>query len=192
MSSMKNSIRIILFSALLVAASAVYGAGVPSLDFKVTDSGGKVVSKGRTNADGKFGVAKLPPGDYIVQFNSGDPAVKSHQYAIIATAGKSKSTADPVPGKKLAGPGVAMKLSVASGGSITGEVRAGAGSGSDDSKVKIINGKRYVWVGPETGSNMGGRWVEEGSVDASKVQRGNADGLRRIQDGAGRGTLPGS
>ena len=50
----------------------------------------------------------------------------------------------------------------------------------------VSSGKHKVWVPSDTGSHLGGRWVEvgeTGSVDtgASNVQRANAEELRRQQ-----------
>ncbi|CAN5731969.1 hypothetical protein BH20VER1_BH20VER1_12510 [soil metagenome] len=55
--------------------------------------------------------------------------------------------------------------------------------------VKVINGKRHVWVPAPIGSNMGGRWVEEGNEGAalSTSNKKGEDGqvLRHIQEQAG-------
>ncbi len=55
-----------------------------------------------------------------------------------------------------------------------------------------MNGKRYVWVGPETGSNMGGRWVEEGSVVPGQARRGGAEGLQNAQERGAQSGSPGN
>ena len=71
----------------------------------------------------------------------------------------------------------------------------GAASLSGNGPVRIINGKRYVWVAPELGSHLPGRWVPEDSMAAqgnSSVETGNADAVRRFQDHAGEGAPPGS
>lgn len=178
---MKNKIRNFSLLLCLTAASA-YSASVPALDVTVSDKGGKVAFKGKTNAQGTFATTQLTPGNYIVQFNSKNGALKGNQYAIVVSAGKKKVNADGVSGEKFAAGGVAMKVDVGAGMKVTGQV-VDAKSQSN-ANVKIINGKRYVWVAGETGSNLGGRWVEEGSVSANNVNRTSGDALRRAQDHA--------
>jgi hypothetical protein len=56
-------------------------------------------------------------------------------------------------------------------------------------------GKHMVWVPSQTGSHIGGRWVEvdeNGSTDAGalNVKRGSAEALRREQLQATQGGLP--
>lgn len=56
-----------------------------------------------------------------------------------------------------------------------------AAAGSDASKGKI----HKVWVPSETGSNLGGRWVDEqeGGNDGSRVQKASGDSVRGLQMG---------
>jgi len=59
------------------------------------------------------------------------------------------------------------------------------------SSVVAKNGKRYVYIPSETGSHLGGRWVEvdengqANSVNVNNVERANAEALRRIQSNSG-------
>lgn len=46
-------------------------------------------------------------------------------------------------------------------------------------KTMAKNGKHFVWVPPRTGSNLGGSWVEEGSVGNDRVQTIDAKALQR-------------
>ncbi len=82
-----------------------------------------------------------------------------------------------------------MKIAVGPSLKITGHVaneqavaRAGA------SNLRIIGGKRYVWVTTELGSNLG-HWVEEGSPPARNIIRLSSDDLRRRQDRSGEGSM---
>ncbi|MGH8163289.1 MAG: hypothetical protein ACREP1_03020 [Rhodanobacteraceae bacterium] len=54
-----------------------------------------------------------------------------------------------------------------------------------DRPVKIINGKRYVFVPAELGSNVPGRWVPEDSAaaQASATQAISAKQLQDLQGG---------
>jgi hypothetical protein len=155
---MKKLIRSTLVSLLLIAVSMAYG-GVPPINVTVSDAGGKAAFKGTTNAKGTFATANLKPGNYVVQFNSTSGAVKGNHYAIVVSAGTKKVSAAAVPGEKLAGGGVALKVDVGAGLNITGQVAA-------DANGAVKNGKKMVWIPPQAGSHFPGHWVEEGSPEA--------------------------
>ncbi|MGZ4966143.1 MAG: carboxypeptidase-like regulatory domain-containing protein [Chthoniobacterales bacterium] len=182
---MKNCFRNLLLSLSLAAAASVYGAGMPSVGVTVSDAAGHVAYKGRTNAGGTFATGKLAPGDYVVQFSSaGAPA---GNYALVVSAGKEKTVAEAVPGTKFGGGGVAMRIKVGKDMNVTGQLSTGkagavAAKAGSTTQVKIVNGKRYLWVGPETGSNIGGHWVEEGSPEAQNLTRLNKQGVQSLQD----------
>lgn len=185
---MKNPSRHLLLTLSLGLVSIATVAAMPPLDVTVSSADGKVAFKGKTNAGGTFATRNLAPGNYVVQFNSNSPAVKGNQYALVIGAGKQKVSAQAVAGSKFGAGGVAMKLEVGKGMNITGQVSSamsGSANGKTESNanVKIIKGKRYVWVkGGETGSNLGGRWVEEGSPEARNVGSMSTDALRQRQD----------
>ena len=119
---MKNMIRIAAVSLLCLAAGIAYGA-VPVMNVTVSDASGKAAFKGTTNGSGGFATAKLKAGNYTVQLSS-KSAVKGSHYAIVLSAGKKKVSAGAVPAEKLAGGGVALKVDVADGLNITGQVAA--------------------------------------------------------------------
>jgi hypothetical protein len=58
-------------------------------------------------------------------------------------------------------------------------------------RVLTKNGKHYVYVPAETGSHLGGRWMqvdEDGNADpigVNNVERANAEALRRMQSNSG-------
>ena len=185
---MTHMIRNALLS-LLVVASAAYG-GVPSMNVIVSDAGGRVAFKAATDANATFATANLVPGNYVVQFHSKSAAVKGNQYLLVVSAGRKKVIADAVPGEKLNGNGVAMKVTVGSGLNITGQVAtdqvvAWAGS----AKVKVINGKRYVWVKARTGSNIGDHWEEENLAPGHNIVRMDEMDLRKLLDRAYEGSM---
>ena len=185
---MKTSARNILLSVLLVAATTAFGA-LPPVDVTVSDASGKVAFRGKTGANGTFSTPKLQPGNYVVQFNSSK--VKG-DHAIVVSAGKKKVTADAVAAEKFAKGGIAMRVDVGSGLNITGQVAevGVAEAGAGNAKVKIINGKRYVWVGSEMGSNLGGRWVEEGSATGLNTGRMRSDTVQDLQTRGSQGAAP--
>jgi hypothetical protein len=179
----------ILFS-MIFALAASAGAATPPIDVTVADADGKVAFKGKTKADGTFATPKLKPGNYIVQFNSTN--VKS-DHAIVVSAGKKKVTADSVAGSKFAGGGVAMKVDVGAGLGINGQVaEVGTVMADRGRKVKVMNGKRYVWIEGETGTNVRGRWVEEGSAAARSMGTMDRESVSFMQDRSGQGAAPGA
>jgi hypothetical protein len=179
---MKSTFRYLLLPLSILLATISYSAAAPAVDVTVSDASGKLVYKGKTNAKGTFATGKLQPGNYVVQFNG---TQLKGTYAIVSSAGKKKVTADSVAGEKFAKGGVAMKVEVAAGTPITGQVaEAGAMTTANGTKVKVVNGRRYYFVTGGTGSNIGGHWVEEGSAEAQNIVRGDANALRSIQEHA--------
>jgi hypothetical protein len=186
----------LLVGTLLGVFVSVANAATPPMAVTVS-KGDKVVYTGSTNASGVFSTGKLEPGNYVVQLNARSAAaVKNEQFTLVVSAGKKKVSADAVAGEKFTAGGVAMRVPVVNGTNITGQVvsskdaaaaQANSAVGSSSDKVRIINGKRHVWVGPETGSHIGGRWVEEGSVPPRQSRRG--EGLEAAQDMAARVSL---
>jgi hypothetical protein len=173
---MKNMIRSIVASFLLIAAGMAFGA-VPAMNVTVSDTSGKAAFRGMTNANGVFATAKLTPGNYTVQLASQSGDVKGKHYAIVVAAGTKKVSAAAVPGEKFARGGVALKVDVGAGLNITGQV-------SSEERVSK-SGKKMVWVGPAVGSNMPGRWVEEDSAEAKQSKtRGtmSKDAVQRVQE----------
>ncbi|MGI8435590.1 MAG: carboxypeptidase-like regulatory domain-containing protein [Chthoniobacterales bacterium] len=184
---MKTFARRILSSLLLlVAATFASGAGTSALDVTVSDSAGKVAYKGKTTASGTFSTAQVAPGDYVVQFNS--RGGMKGEYAVVVSAGKQKVVAD-VTGGKFAGGGVALRVKVGKGMNVTGQVTSGKMAASANLrpapkgvKMKVVDGKRYFWKEPTTGSHLGGRWVEEGTPEASEITTVSQSGLENIQN----------
>src|SRR5947207_2052643 len=121
---MKNTILSISMSVSLVLASMAYGA-VPTMNVMVSDASGKLAFKGATKGDGGFANEKLQPGNYVVQLTSKNSGLKGGQYSIVVSAGKKKVVANSVAGEKFLTGGVAMKVEVAAGLNITGQVAAG-------------------------------------------------------------------
>jgi hypothetical protein len=174
---------------LLGLASAAY-AGVPPMEVTVFDASGKVGFKGRMNGNGTFETANLQPGHYVVQFNTKSGAAKGNHYLLVVSAGKKKVIATGVSGETFMGGGAAMRVSVGPGLKISGQVaneqRVTSEGGLD---FKVIGGQRFVWVTGGLGSNIGGRWVEEGLAPARNVIRLSRESFQRFQDRAGEGSM---
>lgn len=174
---MKNMTGGILFILVALTTLVIYGGllapGVARADvavkqnpsnptFKVTvaDAGGKVAFKGMTDTSGSFATGNLAAGNYVVQLNSSTGATKGDQYTVVIAAGKKKVSAESVAGEKFNAGGVAMKIDVAGGLKVTGQVAAS--TVKIDEKTK----KKLVYIPSRIGSNLPGRWVPADSAEA--------------------------
>ena len=156
---MKTIIRSVLFSTILLAASAAFA--VPSMKVTVFTASGKVAYQGATDTSGTFATGALQPGRYIVQFNSKSAtAVNGNQYALFISAGNKKIVADTVAGEEFLGGGVAMRIENGAGLEITGQVTTGL-----NARIDPKTGEKLVWLRPRTGSNLPGRWVPVTSAE---------------------------
>ena len=176
---------------LLPALSFVHAANVPPIEVIVTDAAGKVAYKSKISANGTFATGNLEPGNYVVQFDSKSKFAKGNKFSISAAAGKNPVGWNSIEGEKLVEPGIAVRIKVEKNSKITGQVAPAAQTttatqGNTKSKyngpVKVINGKRYIWITPYTGSVEGGHWAEEGSDEANKAQ--GISGMRTNQPAA--------
>ena len=162
------------FLALLCASASVAFGALPQLTVTVVDSGGKQAFKGATNAKGTFATGTLKPGNYTVQFNGN--GVASGSYALIISAGSKKVSADSIAAEKFAKGGVAMKIDVASGLNITGQVTSGM-------QTKVgPDGKKMVWIEKKLGSNLPGHWAPEDSAEAKEAKSKGTLSTKSIQD----------
>ncbi|MFN2624132.1 MAG: T9SS type A sorting domain-containing protein [Chthoniobacterales bacterium] len=180
---------LLLFLALAAFLNTAYG-GIPSMDVTVFDATEKVVFKQVINATATFATGNLPAGKYVVQFNTRSAAVKGNQYLFVVSAGKKKVIADGVAGETLTRGGAAMKIQVAPGSEISGQVLndetiANAGG----PKYRTIDGKRFVWVAPKTGTNLAGHWEEASTAPDRTVIVWNRDELQKRMDRGGEGSM---
>ena len=175
--------------AVLLALTSPAYAGVSRFEVTVIDATGRVGFEGVTNANGTFATTDLRPGDYIVRFRAKGAAVNGGNYTLIVSAGKKPLISNAVPGEQFGASGVAVRMGVEKALKITGQV-----ANADDlarSHVKLINGKRYFFVSNQTGSNLGGHWVEE-AAGAVRTVGMSANEIRKIQDRAGEGNIAGN
>jgi hypothetical protein len=181
---MKNMTRGACLSLALSIASIAFG-GVPSVNVNVADSSGKTTYKGTTNAKGTFETRKLPPGEYVIQFNS--PSVpRGTRYAVVVSAGKNTKYANGIAAEKFAGEGVAMKINVLGPLNITGFL-----SLQDNNTAPIgKNGKLMVWIPTQVGSHLAGHWAESDSAEAKQVMTSKSLSRKNIQDKMNQGLSP--
>ncbi|HMG03945.1 MAG TPA: hypothetical protein VK581_00705 [Chthoniobacterales bacterium] len=91
--------------------------------------------------------------------------MKKKQVAITVTGAKKSGSLEHVSGDHLVA-GVALKIEVARGANVTGQVGVGP---------------KMVWIPPILGSHRTGHWVEEDSAEA-KVSKTRGDvSKQRIQ-----------
>ena len=86
--------------------------------------------------------------------------------------------------------GAAMRIDVGPGMKITGQIaKEEVMSQSDGPAFRVIDGKRYVWVGPQTGTNIAGQWVEQTLAPARNTLVWTPDDLRKAIDRGGEGSM---
>ena len=188
MKTSRHSLVFLLLVSLGIVSLASGIAG-PIVDVKVSNSGGKVVYKGTTDASGAFATPKLPSGNYTVQLNTGE-RLKGGPFALVLSAGKETSGSNAIPAGKFLKGGVAMKMTVSGPASLTGKVGpAGSmakapmakttpvASTKSGAKTKMINGHEFVWIPAEQGDWNPGKWVEADSIEAK-----NAEARRRTKE----------
>lgn len=179
---MKNILRN-TFVGLVIAGASLASGAVPKMNVTVSDSSGKAAYKGATNAEGTFATGALKPGGYVVQFNAKSADVKGNNYALVVSAGMKKVVANGVNGDKFAAGGVAMRIQVESGLTITGQV-------ASDLKSMTKDGKKLVWIPKQLGSNLPGHWVEADSAEAKQAMTAGSYSIKNIQDKQAQGASP--
>jgi len=179
---MKNILRSTFVGLAMTGASMAYGA-IPQMNVTVSDSSGKVAYKAATSSAGTFATGTLKSGGYVVQFNAKGADVKGNNYALVVSAGKKKVVANGVNGDKFAAGGVAMRIQVESGLSITGQV-------ASDLKSMMKDGKKMVWIPKQLGSNLPGHWVEADSAEAKQAMTAGSYSIKNIQDKQAQGVSP--
>jgi hypothetical protein len=169
--------------------STAHGA-IPSMDVTVFDATGKVVFKQAINGRATFATGNLPAGKYVVQFNTRSAAAKGNQYLFVVSAGKKKVIAEGVAGETLTRGGAAMKIQVSPNSEISGQVlndEAIAEAGGP--KYRTIDGRRYVWVGAQTGTHLAGQWQEVSPGPTRSVVVWTRDELQKRMDRGGEGSM---
>ncbi len=187
---MKKSTSLVSFLCLLLFLAGTSLARAAGVEVTAREkASNKVVYHATTKAGGKFTTGTLTPGSYVFEFTSQDGSGFQ-----VALAGAK--TAKAIKSKNS---GLAFAVEVASANKISGQITptqatAAAAGAKSNANVKVINGKRYVWVRGEIGSNMGGKWVPEEDAektDPNASRRSATEGLRRVQDLGGQGAVPG-
>jgi hypothetical protein len=183
-SDMRNIARFVIALVVGTFACVAYAA-LPQMNVSVSDSSGKTAYKGATDSKGVFASPKLPAGSYAVQFTSKN-ATKGTHYTMVVSAGKKKVVASAIAAERLTAGGVAMKIDVAAGLNITGQVA------TEDKSTAAMgrNGKPMVWIAKKVGSNIAGHWAESDSAEAKEAMTSGSYSTKNLQDKQNQGITP--
>jgi hypothetical protein len=171
---MKNILSTAVVGLVMAVGSIAFGE-VPGMRVTVSDSSGYAAYTGATDENGTFATGTLKPGHYVVQFNAKRNDVTGSTYALVVSAGRKKVVANSVAGDKFAGGGVAMRIEVAGGSRIVGQVASGL-------TTMIKNGKTLVWIPQRVGSHLPAHWAEADSAEAKFAQTAGSFSLKNLQD----------
>jgi hypothetical protein len=171
---MKHMTRgILLLSALFLVpvlyAQAPPPKGVAGVTVVVKQNPAK---RTVTDAKGNFSLEGLPAGSHILTFRpqkAQDTKTTSTTKAIVATSYsiKVEGTKRPITRSGLTSDallaGVSLPVDVGAGAKVRGQVLAGGL-------------KKMVWIAPEIGSHMPGRWVDADSKEAARHNSARVSG----------------
>jgi hypothetical protein len=189
---LSNSLFASAAAATLLCFAAPANASSAPIRVTVFNANEMVAFKGTLGANATFATQNLPSGKYVVQFNSGSAALKGNHYFLAISAGKKKVIADAVAGELLIGGGAAMKVDVGPGLKITGQiVKEDAIAISGMSKYRMIDGRPYIWLAAELGTNVRGRWVDATLAPVNNIASYRTEDFRKAQDHAGEGSILG-
>lgn len=151
-------------------------AACPTIDVNLRYSTkGKILKHVTTDSTGRFNLGTFPASVYIMEFRAKKTAgIENQRFAIRVDGIKSKGRQDGIEAKYLMG-GFGIDVETAPGMPVAGQITTGS----------LARTKKMIWLPREIGSNLPGRWVEEGSSQA--VARNNAgyftiDSMRKMQD----------
>lgn len=163
---MKTILRSILLFAALFATTALFA--VPPVNITVKQkSGGKIVKQVRSDSGGAFSVGSLPAGDYTLEFRSTGSSQSKEMEFSIAIDGTRK-VASQSSGGSLVG-GVNVNVEVGPNAHVVGLILVGPDAAQ----------RKMVYLRPTVGSNMPGKWVMKGSIEAVPARN---QGYIRLED----------
>ncbi len=179
-------------AAVLLCLAARADGSSPPIRVTVFDAKETVVFRGPLGADATFATKNLPPGRYVVQFDSKSASLKGNHYFLAVSAGRKKVLADAVAGELLMNKGAAMRVEVGQGLRITGQVvRDGDRVVSGVTKYRMVDGRPYIWIADELGSHIQGRWVDATIAPVLNITSYRTEDFRKAQDHAGEGSMLG-
>jgi hypothetical protein len=180
---MKNMTRGIVFLLVALATPVIYGGepprGVAEVDVIVKQ---RPSDSAVTDARGNFAIEALAAGSYTLTFrarkaenlhySTSDKVIVAMAYSIKIDGTKRAVNKSGLTSDDLMA-GVDVNVDLGPGARIRGQV----------APVAL---KNMVWIPKEHGSNIPGRWVEEGSAEAKAARHHNAhavsvEGVQQIQ-----------
>lgn len=181
---MKHMARSILPLFVGFAVSIVNGGqpapGVPGVDVQVRQNSAK---RAVTDSHGAFSFEGLAPGSYTFAFRARkaqdlkntptDKVTVAESYSIKIEGTKRSVNQSGLTSTQLLA-GLDIKVEVAAGGKIRGEVTAGGV-------------KKMVWIPKEPGSNIPGRWVAADSAAAASARNSITHSKDDLQEIMSRG-----
>jgi hypothetical protein len=174
---MKHRTHGIVFLLVALATPVIYGGepprGVAGVDVIVKQ---RPRDRAVTDARGNFAIEALAAGSYTLTFrarkgehipSTSDKVIVATLYSIKIDGTKRAVNKNGLTSDDLVA-GVDVEVNLGPGARIRGQVAAGAS-------------KNMVWIPTEPGSNIPGRWVQEGSAEATAAVHHNA-GLISVED----------
>jgi hypothetical protein len=172
---MKNMTRGIVFLLVALATPVICGGeparGVGGVDVIVKQRPG---DRAVTDVRGNFAIEALAAGSYTLTFrarkaedlhqSTRDKVIVAMVYSIKIDGAKRSVNKTGLTSDDLVA-GVDVVVDLGPGARIRGQVASGAL-------------KNMVWIPKETGSNIPGRWVEAGSVEALAAVHHNTQQMR--------------
>jgi hypothetical protein len=175
---MKKTLRNILPVVIYFAASALYGGlPLPGVEVAVRQPpDAKPIKQIATDIKGNFMVDGLAPGKYVFVFRSAKLRQLKNEKFFIAISGAKGQTKQGTISDQALRDGVEVPIEVGRGSKIRGQVTAGE--------------KRMIWIAPEIGSHMPGRWVDEDASGAEMAPSRNTGQISTdtFRDMQSRGT----
>jgi hypothetical protein len=171
---MKNMTPGILFLLVALATPVIYGGepdrGVAGVDVIVKQ---RPSDRALTDGHGNFAIEALAAGSYTLTFrarkaanlrgNTSDKVIVATVYSIKIDGTKRAVNKSGLTTDDLIA-GVDINVDLGPGARIRGQVASGAL-------------KKMIWIPQESGSNLPGRWVEEGSAEAKAALHHNSSAM---------------
>ena len=160
------------------AGGNTYSDGVanPIVEVTLRRAGGKIVRQVKTDTNGAFVLGTVPAaGLYALEFRAKSAAEVRNKSFVIKIAGtQSRNGEKGLPGRYFEA-GASFEVAAVPGIPLKGVVFPSA----------IRNAKKMIWLPREIGTNLPGRWVEEGSAQAVAGYNWghySIDAVRKMQD----------
>ncbi|PYJ09416.1 MAG: hypothetical protein DMF06_09975 [Verrucomicrobia bacterium] len=147
----------------------------PTVQITLRRRGGQIVKQVQSDANGFFTVGTFPAGAYTLDFRAQSVSAVKDRSFVIKIAGTNSRGADKVLQGRYFADGVSFGIETLSGAPLKGVIAPSL----------VRNAKKMIWLPPEIGTNLPGRWIEEGSAQAVGAHNWGhytVDAIRKMQD----------